>query len=337
MKRKIIIGDIHGCFDEFEKLLIKIGVTEEDEIISVGDIVDRGPKSVALYDYFRNKKNAKVIIGNHERKHINGVLSYAQEIVKIQFGKRYDEFVNWLKTLDYFYETEEALVVHAFFEHDIPLEEQRKEVLSGSTAGSRYLEKKYEENNWVSHYAGEKPIIYGHHVVGEKPKIENNTYGLDTGACHGGHLTAIELPSFTIHQIKVADDYWKAERKKWQLAVLEAKEWNKMTFDKIERQISRLKYIEDKSIQNYLSAKEEWTKKHLLKIEDLRLLLKVKSKEIITKFGIKAFNVHAKKYPYKVMLFRIKANNLSLEEMKRQLNTPEKIQQLEAQLSMPSK
>jgi len=311
MKRKIIIGDIHGCFDEFEKLLIKIGVTEEDEIISVGDIVDRGPKSVALYDYFRNKKNAKVIIGNHERKHINGVLSYAQEIVKIQFGKRYDEFVNWLK-------------------------EQRKEVLSGSTSGSRYLEKKYEENNWLSHYAGEKPIIYGHHVVGEKPKIENNTYGLDTGACHGGHLTALELPSFTIHQIKVADDYWKAERKKWQLAVLEAKEWNKMTFDKIERQISRLKYIEDISIQNYLSAKEEWTKKHLLKIEDLRLLLKSKSKEIITKFGIKAFNVHAKKYPYKVMLFRIKANNLSLEEMKRQLNTPEKIQQLEAQLSMPS-
>ena len=55
MKRQIIIGDIHGCFDEFEALLEEIGITDEDEIISLGDIVDRGPKSVELYEYFKNK------------------------------------------------------------------------------------------------------------------------------------------------------------------------------------------------------------------------------------------------------------------------------------------
>lgn len=334
MKRQIVIGDIHGCFDEFEALLAQIGVTEEDEIISVGDIVDRGPKSVALYEYFKNKKNAKVILGNHERKHLNGVLSYAQEIVKIQFGDKYNEFINWLKTLDYYYETEAAIIVHAFFEHDKSLATQRTDVLCGSTSGSKYLDKKYGEAYWVNHYKGKKTIIYGHHVVGEHPKIENNTYGLDTGACHGGKLTALELPAFKIHQIDVAQDYWKIEQKKWQIAVLEAKEWHKMTFDQIERQISKLAYIEDEKIQHYLEEKKDWVNNYLLKIEDLRSLLASKCSEIIQTYGIKHFNVQASQYPYKVMLFRIKADNLSIAEMKRQLNTPEKIKQLENQLKV---
>ena len=62
---------------------------------------------------------------------------------------------------------------------------------------------------------GEKPIIYGHRVVGEKPLIYRNTYGIDTGACHGDMLTAIELPGFIVHQIKAKKDYWKEAQKKW--------------------------------------------------------------------------------------------------------------------------
>lgn len=332
MNRQIIIGDIHGCFDEFEALLKDIGITDEDEIISLGDIVDRGPKSVALYEYFKNKENAKVIIGNHERKHINGVLSYAQEIVKIQFGEKYEEFKNWLKTLDYYYETESAIIVHAYYEHDKSLKEQREDVLCGSTSGSKYLEKKYGEENWTDKYAGEKPIIYGHHVVGENPKIENKTYGLDTGACHGGNLTALELPSFKIHQIKVASDYWAIERKKWQIAVLEAKEWDKMTFDKIESEISKLEYIEDAKVQHYLKEKKEWIEKCFLRIEGLREKLEAKCKEIVDEYGNKDFNLQASTYPYKVSLFRIKSKNFPLEELKDQLNTPEKIKILENQL-----
>ncbi|MEN7551652.1 metallophosphoesterase [Rapidithrix thailandica] len=68
MRRTIVIGDIHGCYDEFRQLLEQIGVRDEDLIISLGDIVDRGNKSLELYRYFRERKNAIVLMGNHERR-----------------------------------------------------------------------------------------------------------------------------------------------------------------------------------------------------------------------------------------------------------------------------
>ncbi|WP_216823471.1 metallophosphoesterase [Niastella vici] len=201
--RKFVIGDIHGCYDELIELTEKVGLTDNDMLISLGDIVDRGNKSKEVYDYFLNRPNSKVLMGNHERKHQNGILSYAQEIVKVQFGDEYEEFLKWLNSLEYYYETEEAIIIHAFYEHDKDLKAQRQDVLSGSTSGDRYLEKKYPEGKfWTEFYTGTKPIIYGHHVVGAYPKIINNTYGIDTGACHGDYLTAIELPGFIIHKVR---------------------------------------------------------------------------------------------------------------------------------------
>lgn len=236
-----IIGDIHGCFDELIDLIAQAGITEQDRIIALGDIVDRGNKSKEVYEYLKNRPNTLVLMGNHERKHQNKILSYAQEIVKVQFGADYDPFLNWIDTLDYFYETEAAIIIHAFFEHDVALEQQKKEVLCGSTSGDRYLGKKYPEGKyWTDFYTGEKPVIYGHHVVGDLPKIYNNTYGIDTGACHGGYLTAIELPGFITHQVKAKKDYWKAAQKEWQIPVLKAKNWPGMTFEEIGKQLDKL-------------------------------------------------------------------------------------------------
>ncbi|MCP4135989.1 MAG: hypothetical protein GY754_33780 [bacterium] len=87
-----------------------------------------------------------------------------------QFADEYDEFVSWLASLPYYYETEEAIIVHAFFEPGKTPQEQKEEVLAGTTSGSRYLEGKYEEGkSWCDYYDGSKPFIYGHHVAGEIP------------------------------------------------------------------------------------------------------------------------------------------------------------------------
>jgi Icc-related predicted phosphoesterase len=43
--RTFIIGDIHGCFDELMELTEKVGLTDSDLLISLGDIVDRGNKA----------------------------------------------------------------------------------------------------------------------------------------------------------------------------------------------------------------------------------------------------------------------------------------------------
>ena len=333
MNKKIIVGDIHGCYDEFIELLEQIGVEETDEIISLGDIVDRGAKSVELFEFFSTRKNARVLMGNHERKHLNGVLNYAQEIVKIQFGERYEAFLGWVKTLDYFYETEEAIIVHAFFEHDRTLTEQQETVLSGATSGTRYLEQKYgTDTYWQTFYKGEKPIIYGHHVVGEEPKVMNNTYGIDTGACHGGMLTAIELPGFKIHQIRVKQDYWKIERVKWQLPVLRSKPWKTMTFEKIQQQIDKLRYIEQEDIQLFLDEKEAWSKNIQSKMGWLLNRITEQMQDILSKKTQQQFNIIASQLPHKVFLFKAKGGKLTITDLKTSLNTPEKVLKLEERL-----
>ena len=332
--RKFVIGDIHGCYDELIELTEKIGLTESDLLISLGDIVDRGNKSKEVYEYFKNRPNSIVLIGNHERKHQNKILSYAQEIVKVQFGDEYQNFIDWIQTLGYYYETEEAIIVHAFFEHDKKLTEQKQEVLCGSTSGDRYLDKKYPENKyWNEFYTEQKPIIYGHHVVGDNPKIFNNTYGIDTGACHGNYLTAIELPGFIIHQVKAKKDYWNEEQKTWQIPVLKTKNWNEMTFVEIDRQIEKLSYIKDPEVTSYLLEIKIWKEEIENSIEKIKLSIDSLTKELINQYK-EEFNIKVNTHILKTYIFKSKSNKLTIEDLQKGLNTPIKILNAQQELGM---
>ncbi len=159
MPRTIVIGDIHGCYDELMELLQQVELKDEDFLLSLGDIVDRGNKSLEVYQFFKNRPNSKVLMGNHERKHLNGQLNYAQEIVKVQFGSEYSVFLEWLKKREYAYETTEAIIVHAAFEPTKPLSEQKDEVLCGSTSGERYLTQKLPaESHWQDTIGVKSPL-----------------------------------------------------------------------------------------------------------------------------------------------------------------------------------
>ncbi len=41
--KTLIVGDIHGCWDEFQTLLDRAALGADDQIISVGDMVNREP------------------------------------------------------------------------------------------------------------------------------------------------------------------------------------------------------------------------------------------------------------------------------------------------------
>src|SRR3990167_9116336 len=56
-----IVGDIAGRYDQLLALLKKM---PDDEVISIGDMIDRGPKSKEVIEWFM--KNGKAILGNHE-------------------------------------------------------------------------------------------------------------------------------------------------------------------------------------------------------------------------------------------------------------------------------
>jgi len=70
-KRHFVVGDAHGRYDAFLDLLNMIEYNPETDIIySVGDIIDRGPKSYEMIKFFMQENN-HMILGNHEHMVIN--------------------------------------------------------------------------------------------------------------------------------------------------------------------------------------------------------------------------------------------------------------------------
>ncbi|MGH8549931.1 MAG: metallophosphoesterase [Methylococcales bacterium] len=334
MKRTFVIGDIHGCYDELIELIDQIGLRDEDWLVSVGDILDRGGKSRDVYHYFKNRPNAKVLIGNHERKHLKRILSYSQEIVKVQFAEEYPSLLQWLRGLDYYFESDEAIIVHAAFEHDRSLDEQKEAVLTGSVSGEAYLQRKYGPGtHWSDYYAGEKAVIYGHRVVGDEPLIKNNTYGLDTGACHGGYLTAIELPGFVIHRVKSHADHWKLEKRAWQVPVLKARDWGNMEISAIEKQMTKFDQINQEDVKAFFAS----LKTQLNSLDAALVAINERIHDLTADLSAAHgddFNKIASQFKHGILLIRCRKNILRENEPRKQLNTPKKIVAMARQLGI---
>ena len=71
MTRHIIIGDVHGMFNELWKLFDTL-VKPDDKVVFVGDLVDKGPDSTRVVQFVREMSRTHditLVEGNHEEKH----------------------------------------------------------------------------------------------------------------------------------------------------------------------------------------------------------------------------------------------------------------------------
>lgn len=69
--RDLIVGDIHGCYDQLIESLSLVGFDfEVDRLISVGDLIDRGPKSYECINLLAEKW-FYAVRGNHEEMMID--------------------------------------------------------------------------------------------------------------------------------------------------------------------------------------------------------------------------------------------------------------------------
>jgi bis(5'-nucleosyl)-tetraphosphatase (symmetrical) len=64
--RVIVVGDVHGCLDELQSLLVRVGYDRDaDQLLLVGDLVNKGPKSAEVVRFVR-ESGALCVRGNHD-------------------------------------------------------------------------------------------------------------------------------------------------------------------------------------------------------------------------------------------------------------------------------
>jgi len=114
------IGDVQGCFDELQALLEALGFDgANDRLWFVGDLVNRGPASLATVRFVRDLGDrAVVVLGNHDLH----LLALAQGHVKsrkddtlgeVLAAPDRDELLDWLRWRPMIHVAGDTTMVHA--------------------------------------------------------------------------------------------------------------------------------------------------------------------------------------------------------------------------------
>ena len=99
-----IVGDLHGCFKEFQLLLEKAQFDEkQDEIWLTGDLVARGDDSLACLRFVKNLgEKAQTVLGNHDLHLLSTLLGIkrvkpSDKVEPIFKAHDREELQNWLR------------------------------------------------------------------------------------------------------------------------------------------------------------------------------------------------------------------------------------------------
>lgn len=212
MGRTIIIGDVHGCLNEFQELLDQLAVTSSDRLISVGDLICKGPDSAGVLDLAMRLPNLKCVVGNHEARYLGFWRAGQQpdsrnhdEKTVQQMGERFEEYMQYIASWPLFLSVKEALVIHAGLRPGVPVESQTEEDLT------ELREVGPKSRPWYEWYRNGKPAVFGHWVRRE-PLVLEHAIGLDTGCVYGGALTAFVFPDCKVVSVKAHKTY---QPRKW--------------------------------------------------------------------------------------------------------------------------
>lgn len=241
--RRLVVGDVHGCHAELLALIEEAGIGAEDEVIALGDVVDRGPDSAAVLELIRSRPRTRSLMGNHERKHVRilaGDLrpSTAQRLTRWEMGEEaYRRAVAFMATFPSILVLPEAILVHGAFEPGVEPERQRQAVLLGTMSGGRYLERAYSRP-WYELYEGGRPIVSGHcnYGGGTEPFVRRGrVFGLDTDCCRGGALSGLVLPDFELVSVPSRANHWSDSRARYEDVRLSMSPEETLTWEDLDR------------------------------------------------------------------------------------------------------
>lgn len=230
--RTAVIGDVHGCLTELQELVARFDPQPSDQIVFVGDLLDKGPYPAETVGYVRSL-GALMVLGNHEEKHlrwrqhedrrrvnskyVNPMRPLRPEAARANEALSVED-VEWLRGLPTFLEVAPGwVVVHGgLFSLSLQAHQANKKTseecrrLRWLDAAGKHAAVTYDEEgrptmseegvrHWTEVYDGTYNVIYGHEAFSlSDPRIDRKPqgtacYGIDTGVVHGGRLTAIVL------------------------------------------------------------------------------------------------------------------------------------------------
>jgi diadenosine tetraphosphatase ApaH/serine/threonine PP2A family protein phosphatase len=217
MGRTIVIGDIHGCFDELADLLNLFELKGDDRVVAVGDLIVKGEKNREVLDLFIDDDRFSSVIGNHDRalrQYWRGEpvpLTAAQEATRAELEFNRERYSKYLQSLPYMIDLGSHLVVHAGVRPGVTLDRQvASDLTELRTMGANPSRRKGIP--WYAVYRGEKIVLFGH-WPSAKPRRGQRAIGLDTGCVYGGRLTAFVIESNRLLSVPARRVYDQPERK----------------------------------------------------------------------------------------------------------------------------
>jgi serine/threonine protein phosphatase 1 len=204
--RTFAIGDIHGCDVAFESLLDKLALTPEDTLVSLGDVIDRGPNSARVLDVLVELSahcRLVFVMGNHEQMMLEALESGVQgsmwmmhggESTMASYGGLVENIpqahVDLMANSLNYWETDKDIYVHANLEPGIPFETQDERILRWTHLTGRE----------TAHPSGRR-VLCGHTPQPNGlPSIRDGWVCIDTYAYGGMYLTAVDVETNEMFQ-----------------------------------------------------------------------------------------------------------------------------------------
>ncbi|WP_431612919.1 metallophosphoesterase [Enterobacter chengduensis] len=200
-----VVGDLHGCYTNLMTQLGRVDFDpEQDLLISVGDLIDRGSENVECLELI-TMPWFRAVRGNHEQMMIDGLSEHGNVNHWVANGG------GWFFYLDYDKEILAKALVQKASELPLIIElvtGNRKVVICHAD----YPHNEYEFNKpvpeemviWnrerisdaqdgiVSEISGADLFIFGHTPARQPLKYANQMY-IDTGAVFCGNLTLVQV------------------------------------------------------------------------------------------------------------------------------------------------